>query len=86
MERIGKTAYEICNDPARNQIKLNEQHTGYIIESNDAGILGCLGWATEQHLDSIPSKLKPTFQQILEDLKTRREFGKIVMAIHRSFL
>ena len=48
--------------------------------------IGMSGWATEKHLDSIPSKLKPTFQQILKDLKTRREFGKIVMAIHRSFL
>ena len=26
VERIGKTAYEICNDPARIRIKLNEQH------------------------------------------------------------
>jgi len=25
VERIGKTAYEICNDPARDRIKLNEQ-------------------------------------------------------------
>jgi hypothetical protein len=28
VERISKTAYEICNDPARNRIKLNEQHAG----------------------------------------------------------
>jgi len=25
VERIGKTAYEICNDPARDRVKLNEQ-------------------------------------------------------------
>jgi hypothetical protein len=43
VERIGKTAYEICNDPARHRIKLNEQHTGFILESNDATVLGCLG-------------------------------------------
>jgi hypothetical protein len=73
IERIGKTAYEICNDPALDRIKLNEQHTGFILESNDAAVLGCLGWAIEQHLDSIPSKLKPTFQQVLEDLKARKE-------------
>lgn len=27
VERIGKTAYDICNDPSRNSVKLNEQHT-----------------------------------------------------------
>ena len=42
VERIGKTAYEICNDPARDRIKLNEQHTGFIVESNDAAVLGVL--------------------------------------------
>ena len=31
-----KTVYEICNEPARNGIKLNEQHTGFIMESNDS--------------------------------------------------
>jgi hypothetical protein len=44
VERIGKTAYEICNDPARDCIKLNEQHTGFIVEINDAAVLGCIGW------------------------------------------
>lgn len=43
VERIDKTAY----DPARNRMKLNEQHTGFIMKSNDAGGLGCLGWAIE---------------------------------------
>ena len=70
---IGKAANEICNDPARNRIKLNEQHTGFIIESNDAAILGCLGWAIEQHLNDTPTKLKPTFQKILGDIKARKE-------------
>jgi hypothetical protein len=37
VERRGKTANEICNDPDCNHI--NEQHTGFIIESNDAGVL-----------------------------------------------
>ena len=36
-------------------------------------MLGYLGWAIEQHLDSIPSNLKPTFQEILDDLKARKE-------------
>jgi hypothetical protein len=73
VERIGKTAYEICNDPARIRIKLNEQHSGFIIESNDAAVLGCIRWAIEQHLDSIPANLKPTFQKILDDVKARKE-------------
>ena len=30
VERIGKTAYEICNDLSSNRIELNEQHTGFI--------------------------------------------------------
>jgi hypothetical protein len=30
----------------------------FIMESNDAAVLGCLGWAIEQHLDAIPTKLK----------------------------
>lgn len=27
------------------------------MESNDAAVLGCIGWAIEQHLDSIPTKI-----------------------------
>jgi hypothetical protein len=77
VERIGKTANGICNDPACNRVKLktsnNGQHTGFIIESNDAGALGCIGWAIERHLDVIPPKLKPIFHKILEDTKTRKD-------------
>jgi hypothetical protein len=61
IERITKTANEICDDPDGNRIKLNEQHTGLIIEANDAGALGCSGWAIERHLNDIPSKPKPIF-------------------------
>lgn len=42
VERIGKTMYEICNDPARNRINLNEQHTGFIMESNDSTALSSI--------------------------------------------
>ncbi len=73
VERIGKTEYEICNDPARDRIKLNEQHTGYFLESNDTAVLGWLGWTIKQHLDTIPSKLKLTFQKILDDNKARKD-------------
>jgi hypothetical protein len=72
VEIIGKTANKICDDPDYNRIKLNE-HTGFIMESNDAGGLGCLGWAIERHMNDIPSKLKPTFRKILEDTKARKE-------------
>jgi hypothetical protein len=68
VERIGKTAYEMCNN---NRIKLNAQHTGLIIESNDSTALSCIGWAIEKHLDYIPSKLRPTFQKILENVRPR---------------
>jgi hypothetical protein len=73
VELIGKTANEICDDSDGNRVKLNGQHTGFIIESNDAGALGCIGWAIERHLDNIPSKLKPTFKKILDDTKARKE-------------
>ena len=49
----------------------------FIIESNDSAALGCIGWAIEQHLDTIPSRLKPTFQKILEDVKARKLDRKI---------
>jgi hypothetical protein len=35
--------------------------------------ISCLGYAIEQHLESIPPKLKSTFQEILEDVKARKE-------------
>jgi hypothetical protein len=54
-------------------MKLTEKHSGFIMESNDAAVLGCLGWTIEQQLDSIPSNLKPTFQKILDDVKARKE-------------
>jgi hypothetical protein len=77
VERIGKTANEICDDLDYNRIKLktsdNGRYTGFIIESNDAGALGCICWVIERHLDTLPSKLKPTFQKILDDTKTRKD-------------
>jgi hypothetical protein len=72
VERIGKRVCKISNEPARNRIELNEQHTGFIMESNDSTALSSIGWAIEKHLNEIPSKLKPTFQNILEDTRTRK--------------
>lgn len=63
IERIAKTTNKICDDPECNCIKLTEQHTGLIIESNDAGALGCIGWTIERHLTDIPSKLKTNFSE-----------------------
>jgi len=45
----------------------------FIMESNDATVLGCLGWTIEQHLEAIPSKLRPIFRKILDDIKTKKE-------------
>lgn len=47
-----------------------------MIKSNDAGAMGCIGWAIERHLDVIPPKLKPTFQKILEDIKLEKIIWK----------
>lgn len=72
VERIGTTAYENCKNRIIMKTLENGENTGFIIESNDAGALGCIGWAIEQHLDTIPPKLKSTFQKILEDVKARK--------------
>jgi hypothetical protein len=39
VELTGRTASEICDEPAGNRIKFNEQHTGLIVESNDSDAL-----------------------------------------------
>jgi len=51
---------------------------GFIIESNDAGALGCNDLAIERHLDAISPQLKPIFHKILEDTKTRKDNLEIV--------
>ena len=40
--------------------------------SNDVGALGCIGWAIE-HLNDIPSKLKPVFRKILDETRAKKE-------------
>lgn len=74
IERIGKTAYEMCNNN-RIELKTSESghDTGLIIKSNDSAPLSYVGYAIEQHLDEIPSKLRPSFQKILEDVKAKKE-------------
>jgi hypothetical protein len=77
VKQIGKTANERCNNPDCNRIKLktsdNGQHTGFIIESNDAGALAAWARLSKDNLDGILFQLKPTFQKILEDTKTRKD-------------
>jgi predicted RNA-binding protein with PIN domain len=73
LERIGNTAYDNCKNHIIMKTSDSGQNIGFIIESNDAGALGCLSWAIEQHLDEIPSKLRPCFQEILDDVKARKE-------------
>lgn len=68
VERIGKTAYDL----ASNHIK-NEEYNGHIIKSGDPVLLECIGLAIQQYLDTMPTKLRVTFQQMLDDIKTRKE-------------
>jgi len=74
VERIANTANKICDNSDGNRIKINEQHTSLIIESNEAGALGCIGWAIERHLNDIPSKLKPTFLKIIDETRAKKEY------------
>jgi hypothetical protein len=73
VERIAKAANEICDNSDADRIKMNEQHTGFIVESNDAGALGCIGWAIERHLVDIPSKLRPKVKKIVEEIKAKKD-------------
>ena len=64
IERVGKTVYDLtCNC-------INDD---YIVKSSDPLLLGCLGLAIEQHLEAMSSKLRPIFEQVLDDIKARKE-------------
>jgi hypothetical protein len=64
IERVGKTVYALaCNC-------INDD---YIVKSSNLGLLGCVELAIEQHLEAMSSKLRPTFQQMLDDIKSRKE-------------
>ena len=78
VERVGKTVYGICNDPARNRIKLNEQHTGFIMESSDSIALSSIGQAIEKHLNEIPSTNANISKYSRGYQNQERQFGKIV--------
>ena len=68
VERIGKTAYEMCNN---DHIKLKTWKLVDVPVLSQNLLLGSTG--VEKHLNEIPSKLRPTFQEILDDVKSRKE-------------
>ena len=45
----------------------------FIVKTSDPELLGSIGVAIEQHLDTMPPKLKLIFQQMLEDIRMRKE-------------
>lgn len=63
-----------------NRIKLKTsesgQPTGLIIKTNDSAVLSYIGYAIEQHLDTIQLKLKPRFQEILVMSKSEKKIWK----------
>ena len=71
IERASKTVYDLAS--IRKQ---SEKHEDFIIKSSDPILLGCIGLAIEQHLEAIPSKLRPIFEQMLDNYHIYVEFGK----------
>jgi hypothetical protein len=69
VETIGKTAFELSSNHRKNQ----EHNRNFITKSSDPILLGCIGLAIEQHLDALPPNLRPPFQQMLDDVKSRKE-------------
>ena len=64
IERVGKTVYDLaCNC-------INDD---YIVKSSDPMLLGCIELAIVQHLEAMSSKLRPIFEQMLDDIKTRKQ-------------
>ena len=64
VERVSKTAYDLAHNRIDND---------YIVKSSDPGLLGYIELAIEQHLEAMPSKLRPIFEQMLDDIKARKE-------------
>jgi hypothetical protein len=69
IERIGKTVYELACNCTDND---------FIVKSSDPVLRECVGLAIERHLEAMPSKLRPIFEQMLADIKARKENLKIV--------
>jgi hypothetical protein len=64
IERVDKTVYALA---------CNCVNDDYIVKSSNLGLLGCVELAIEQHLEAMSSKLRPIFEQMLDDIKARKE-------------
>jgi hypothetical protein len=63
IERVGKTAYNLAYNCVNDE---------YIVKSSDPDLLRRIELAIKQHLETMPSNLRPTFRQILDDIKARK--------------
>lgn len=70
VKNIGKTAYDLTF----NRIKSEEHNNNFITKSSDPTLLGCIGLAIGQYLDALPPNMRVTFQQILDDVKAKKEY------------
>jgi hypothetical protein len=77
IERIGKTAKEICKDPDCKRIKLRLSDDGqgisYDIPEGDPEAVNCIIKAVEKHYNSLPLPLQDIFRKIVDDLKNNRK-------------
>jgi hypothetical protein len=46
------------------------------VKSSDPKLLECIGLAIELHLDAMPPNLRMTFQQMLDDIKAKKDRKK----------
>ena len=65
VEIIGKKAYDLASSRIHNN--------DFIVKSSDPKLLGRIGLAIEQHLDALPPNLRVTFQQMLDDIKAKKD-------------
>ena len=73
IERVGKAVYDLVCNCINND---------FIVKSSDPTLLECLELAIEEYLDIVSSELKPEFQQMLADIKARKE--KVGKSLSRS--
>jgi hypothetical protein len=64
IERIGKTAYDLVS---------NRRNDDFIIKAIDPILLECIELSIEQYLDAMPPILQVAFQQLLDDIKSRKD-------------
>jgi hypothetical protein len=64
IERIGKTAYDLVS---------NRRDDDFMIKTSDPVLLEYIELSIEQYLDVMPPILQVAFQQLLDDIKSRKE-------------